>query len=66
MKKKDIPPRLRRYILMQVEKYRYCEGYLEEADDRNGEEIVHIQRGKKVKGGERRRNSGPSKSRVGG
>jgi hypothetical protein len=51
---------------MQVEKYRYCEGYLEEADDRNGEEIVHIKRGKKVNGGERRRNSGPSKSRVGG
>ena len=31
----------------------------------NGEEIVHIRRGRKVGGGERRRNKGPSKTKIG-
>jgi hypothetical protein len=34
-------------------------------DCRSGEEIVCISRGKKVGGGERRRNVGPTKTKIG-
>jgi hypothetical protein len=41
------------------------EGFCNNSDCRNGEEIVHIRRGRKVGGGERRRNKGPSKTKIG-
>lgn len=63
MKKKEIPARLRRYILWQVERYRYTT-LLTYFDVRNGEDIVYIRRGKKVGGGERRRNLAPTKTKL--
>lgn len=65
LKKKEIPARLRRYILMQTEKYRYAFVALTMFDCRNGEEIVYIRRGRKVGGGERRRSKGPKKTKIG-
>lgn len=54
---------------MQVEKYRYAKWRtrrcLGRVNGRNGEEIVHIKRGRKLAGGERRRNVGPTKSKIG-
>ena len=64
LRAKEIPPRLRRYILLQTEKYRYQNSVMS-VDFRNGEEIVHIRRGRKIGGGERRRNQGPSKTKIG-
>ena len=64
LRTKEIPPRLRRYILLQTEKFRY-QRLMISVNCRNGEEIVHIRRGKKVGGGERRRNKGPSKTKIG-
>jgi len=49
---------------MQTEKYRYRFSLIG-AYYRNGEEIVHIRRGRKVGGGERRRNKGPSMTKIG-
>jgi len=39
--------------------------FWDNSDCRNGEKIVHIRRGRKVGGGERRRNKGPSKTKIG-
>jgi hypothetical protein len=39
--------------------------FMGEADIRNGEEVRYIRRGKKVGGGERRRNQAPTRSKLG-
>jgi hypothetical protein len=37
----------------------------EVANERNGQEIKYIRRGQKVNGGERRRNMGPTRTKIG-